>query len=108
MDSAKQDAVEVLYAAQVPSVMLSADCPELCVGLPQVRAFAKERAACDKYKAAVDGVLKYGLKSAAASGFFFGTNFAFATGKLIPPSTMPVRYTAASGSAQPEHLVTMQ
>lgn len=49
----------------------------------QVRSFAKEKAACDKYQTAVNGVLKYGLKSAAASGFFFGTNFTFATGKLI-------------------------
>lgn len=61
-----------------------------------MRAFAKEKAACDKYQAAVNGVLKYGLKSAAASGFFFGTNFAFATGKLIPAPTMPVKLQSAA------------
>ena len=48
----------------------------------KVRSFAKEEAACDKYKGAVSGVLKYGLKSAAASGLFFGINFTFATGRF--------------------------
>ena len=47
----------------------------------QVRSFAKETAACAKYEKSVKSVLKWGLKSAFASGLFFGINFAFATGK---------------------------
>ena len=47
----------------------------------QVRSFAKEQAACARYDVAVKSVLKWGLKSAVASGAFFGINFSFATGK---------------------------
>ncbi|DBB11348.1 TPA: hypothetical protein ACH3X3_006772 [Trebouxia sp. C0006] len=57
---------------------------EECFGsIRTVRSFAKEKAACDKYETSVKSVLKWGLKSASASGLFFGTNFTFATGGII-------------------------
>lgn len=49
----------------------------------QVRAFAKEGAACDKYEDAVQCVLQWGLASAFASGLFFAGNFILSTGMDI-------------------------
>ena len=50
----------------------------------QVRAFAKEGAACGKYEDAVQCVLQWGLASAFASGLFFAGNFILSTGMDIP------------------------
>eukprot|EP00884_Botryococcus_braunii_P016113 jgi/Botrbrau1/3185/Bobra.37_2s0015.1 len=47
-----------------------------------VRSFAKEDVECERYELAQGNVLKWGLKSAVASGFFFGFNTLLAMGAL--------------------------
>ena len=54
----------------------------LC-GALQVRSFAKERASTDRYGGAQDQVVKWGLFSARASGFFFGFNSVVGTGSIV-------------------------
>ena len=51
--------------------------------LSQVRAFAKERAACMRYDRSIRKVLHQGLLSARAGGFFFGFNFIVGTGAIV-------------------------
>ena len=57
--------------------------PTLCTILAQVRSFAKEAACCERYEAAQNTVLSWGLKSAVAGSFFFAFNYIVATGALI-------------------------
>ena len=52
-------------------------------GAAQVRSFAKERASTDRYGGAQDQVVKWGLFSARASGFFFGFNSVVGTGSIV-------------------------
>ncbi|KAK9823789.1 hypothetical protein WJX72_005523 [[Myrmecia] bisecta] len=57
---------------------------EECFGsIRTVRSFAKEQAACERYDKAINRTLSYGLKSARASGVFFGFNFTVATGAIV-------------------------
>ena len=49
----------------------------------QVRSFAKEHAAVERYEAAQGTVLKWGLKSAYVSGIFFGLNSFLAFGSIV-------------------------
>ena len=49
----------------------------------QVRSFAKEAACCERYEAAQNTVLDWGLKSAVAGSIFFAFNYVVATGALI-------------------------
>ncbi|KAK9828398.1 hypothetical protein WJX81_003942 [Elliptochloris bilobata] len=48
-----------------------------------VRSFAKEKASCERYGVAQHQVLRWGLKSAHASGFFFGFNSLVAMGSIV-------------------------
>ena len=50
----------------------------------QVRSFAKEKPSCERYEGAQKAVLGWGLKSATASGFFFGFN------AILAPATVSV------------------
>ena len=52
-------------------------------GAVQVRSFAKEKASTDRYGGAQDQVVKWGLFSARASGFFFGFNSVVGTGSIV-------------------------
>ena len=49
----------------------------------QVRSFAKEAAAVERYQKAQGAVLTWGLKSAVASGVFFGANTFLAFGAIM-------------------------
>lgn len=49
----------------------------------QVRSFAKETASTERYSGAQGQVLQWGLKSARASGFFFGFNSIIGTGSIV-------------------------
>ena len=49
----------------------------------QVRSFAKEEAATKRYGGAQDQVVSWGLRSARASGFFFGFNSVIGTGSIV-------------------------
>ena len=49
----------------------------------QVRSFAKEQASTDRYGGAQDRVVDWGLRSARASGFFFGFNSVIGTGSIV-------------------------
>lgn len=49
----------------------------------QVRSFAKEGAACDKYAAAQGDCLRWGLKTASLEGFFFSLNGTAANSAVI-------------------------
>ena len=75
----------------------------------QVRAFAKEGAACDKYEDAVQCVLQWGLASAFASGLFFAGNFILSTGMdisacrqqaFLPLTCGLIQVAAVMGTAQ--------
>ena len=75
----------------------------------QVRAFAKEGAACDKYEDAVQCVLQWGLASAFASGLFFAGNFILSTGMYVsacrhqafwPLPCSVIQVAAVMGTAQ--------
>ena len=48
-----------------------------------MRSFAKEKASTDRYGGAQDQVVKWGLFSARASGFFFGFNSVVGTGSIV-------------------------
>jgi ABC-type bacteriocin/lantibiotic exporter with double-glycine peptidase domain len=48
-----------------------------------VRSFAKEAASTERYGRAQQQVLGWGLKSARASGFFFGFNSMLGTGSIV-------------------------
>jgi ABC-type bacteriocin/lantibiotic exporter with double-glycine peptidase domain len=49
----------------------------------QVRSFAKEEASTRRYGGAQDQVVSWGLRSARASGFFFGFNSIIGTGSIV-------------------------
>ena len=49
----------------------------------QVRSFAKEAASTKRYGGAQDQVVSWGLRSARASGFFFGFNSVIGTGSIV-------------------------
>lgn len=49
----------------------------------QVRSFAKEHAAVERYDKAQGNVLVWGIKSARLSGLFFGLNSFLATGSIV-------------------------
>lgn len=48
-----------------------------------MRSFAKEQASTDRYGGAQDRVVDWGLRSARASGFFFGFNSVIGTGSIV-------------------------
>ncbi|EIE23519.1 putative ABC transporter [Coccomyxa subellipsoidea C-169] len=57
---------------------------EECFGsIRTVRSFAKETASTERYGGAQGQVLQWGLKSARASGFFFGFNSIIGTGSIV-------------------------
>ncbi|KAK9905752.1 hypothetical protein WJX75_005726 [Coccomyxa subellipsoidea] len=57
---------------------------EECFGsIRTVRSFAKETASTERYSGAQGQVLQWGLKSARASGFFFGFNSIIGTGSIV-------------------------
>lgn len=57
--------------------------PWLSSVLLQVRSFAKEKASTGRYGGAQDQVVSWGLRSAQASGFFFGFNSLVGTGSIV-------------------------
>ena len=58
-------------------------CSAHTLTLLQVRSFAKEKASTGRYGGAQDQVVGWGLRSARASGFFFGFNSLVGTGSIV-------------------------
>ncbi|CAK0787881.1 hypothetical protein CVIRNUC_011103 [Coccomyxa viridis] len=71
-------------AEQLTASAQAANVAEECFGsIRTVRSFAKEKASTDRYGGAQDQVVKWGLFSARASGFFFGFNSVVGTGSIV-------------------------
>ncbi len=65
----------------------------------QVRSFAKEKASTGRYGGSQDQVVGWGLRSARASGFFFGFNSLVGTGSIVFVLWYGARQVSLSSSA---------